>query len=97
MRFIRIILNQIAFPISPFPFKIMDLAKCKAVERHGPNTPTTIEVVDRLKIGNNDRSATVKRRKTDGDQLRAELAEDRRVMEESKRHADELRRKTDER
>lgn len=72
-------------------------AKSNAAKRHAPSTPKRTDIVDEPMIGNNGGSATVKRRKTDIDQLRAAVAEEGRVMEESKRLADELRRKTDER
>lgn len=72
-------------------------AKSNAAKRHGPSTPKRIDIINEPMIGNYGCSAIVKRRKTDIDQLRAALAEERRVMEESKCLAEELRRKADER
>ena len=75
---------------------LFDNIRSNAANTLSPSTFRKRDMVDWLKSGYDGRSA-IKRHKTDVDQLRAELAEDRRAMEESKRHADELQHTVDER
>ena len=70
----------------------------KGIAKPHSSTPAErIDNVDWPRTSNNDGNAAVKRRKTDVDELRAQLAEERKLVEESKRNLDELRRNTDER